>query len=308
VVGASASPAALASPTDTRLPAVKPEILSPKEGWVIGEWYTDVSVDVPEEPLPRRLLELVILRGGEAVKSVARPKTGERTTVADVPLVAGVNVVTAALRGPGGLGPGSEPVTVTQDRDAPVLEVTAPKDGTETIEERVTVSGTSEPGSAVEVDNRAKGWEGQLTVGPSGSFEIVVPLAMGKNRIVASSTDTAGMERQDEVVVVREDGRPVITLTAPGRVRRAELPRQIRVSVVVKDVDGDAIEGATVSYGLGGPGGTTEDFSEQTDGAGRSSWLVEIGAGGSPTNPIVSVEVIAPNGERSQAFREITIS
>ena len=68
----------------------------------------DVSAEVPEEPLARRALTLVILRAGEEVKSLARPRVGGRVTVADVPLIAGENVLTAALRGPGGLGPESD--------------------------------------------------------------------------------------------------------------------------------------------------------------------------------------------------------
>jgi hypothetical protein len=308
IVGPGASPIAVATPTDTRLPTAQPGIVSPQEGWVIGEWYVDVSAEVPEDALPKRALVLVILRGGEEVKSLAKPKPGGQVTIRDVPLTAGENVLTAALRGPGGLGPESEPVTVTQDRDAPVLTVTTPEDGTVTIDDKITVAGTSEAGATVEVQNRAKGWDGKLTVGPSGSFEIVVPLARNKNRIVARSTDTAGMERTDEVTVVRKDGRPVIKLTAPARIKRAEMPKRIRVVVDVSDVDGNGIEGAMVSYGLGGPGGTTEAFTDETNAKGRSVWQVEVAAGTSPINPIVSVEVIAPNGERSQEFREIRIS
>jgi hypothetical protein len=308
VVGAGASPLAEATPADTRLPLAQPVIVSPQEGWVIGEWYVDVVAEVPADPLARRVLELVILRAGEEVKSRAKPKVGGQVKIADVPLVAGGNVLTAALRGPGGLGPASEPVTVMQDRDAPVLTVTAPEDGSETIDDKIRVAGTSEAGATVEVQNRAKGWETKLTVGPSGAFEVVVPLARNKNRIVARSTDNAGMVRTDDVTVVRKDGRPVIKLSAPSRVKRSEMPRQIRVVVEVTDVDGNSIEGALVSYGLGGPGGTTEDFTDETNAKGRSVWLVEIAAGTSPINPIVSVEVIAPNGQRSQQYREIAIS
>lgn len=308
VVGAGTSPIPVASAADTRLPTARPEIVSPREGWVIGEWYVDVSADVPEEPLARRTLALVILRAGEEVKSLAKPRVGGRVTVADVPLAAGENVLTAALRGPGGLGPQSDPVTVTQDRDAPVLTVTSPRDGSETIDDKIRVTGTSEAGASVEVQNRAKGWDTKLTVGPSGTFEVVVPLARKKNRIVARSTDSAGMERTDDVTVVRKDGRPVIKLTAPARIKRAEMPKRIRVIVDVTDVDGNSIEGAVVSYGLGGPGGTTEAFSDETNAKGRSVWRVEVAAGTSPLNPIVSVEVIAPNGERGQEFREIQVS
>lgn len=308
VAGADGTPAPEATPVDGRLPVGQPRIASPKEGWVIGEWYIDVDVEVPEEPLPKRSLELVILRAGEEVKSLPRPDSSRTATVTDVPLVEGRNMLTAALRGPGGLGPESDPVTVTQDRDAPVLDVTGPRDGTETFDSEVMLTGTSEPGASVMVANATKAWDGELVVGPSGSFEVVVPLALGKNRIVASSTDSAGMERKDSISVQRKDGRPVVKITAPRRVPRAELPKDVRVVIDVSDVDGKVIEGATVSFHLGGPGWTAEDFVDETDASGRSVWQVEIAAGGSQSDPIVSVEVIAPNRERSEAFQEIVIS
>jgi hypothetical protein len=308
IVRPDVTPSPQATAEDTRRPTGQPEIASPRSGWVIGEWYIDVRVEVPEEPLPRRTLTLVVLRDGREVKSLPRPEIGATSTVTDVPLVAGANVLTAALRGPGGLGPESEPIAVTQDRDAPVLDVTTPKDGLETTESEIGVAGTSEAGASVKVENLAKGWDATLVVGPSGSFELVVPLALGKNRIVARSTDGAGMERRDDVVVERKDGRPVIKLTAPNRVSRADLPKEVRVVVDVTDVDGKAIEGANVSYGIGGPGGTTEDFSDETNAEGRSTWQVDVVAGSSQSSAIVSVEVIAPNGERSQEFQEIEIS
>ena len=282
----SASPSPRATTLDTRLPTAQPEMTSPKAGWIIGEWYVDVAVAVPDETLPRRLLSLVVLRDGTEVKSLDRPDVGRTVTVPDVPLAAGQNVLTAALRGPGGLGPASEPVTVTQDRDAPVLRITAPKTGLETIESSVTVSGTSEPGASVSVANTANRWDTDIGVGPSGDFEVKVPLAMGRNRIAVSSTDAAGMEQRDAISVVRKDGRPVIKISAPKQVARAELPKLIRISVDVTDVDGAELQDATVSYTLGGPGWTAQDFEDQTDADGRSTWEVELVAGDSGSDPI----------------------
>ena len=301
------SPPPAATVLDTRLPVAQPEITSPKTGWIIGEWYVDVDVDVPDEPLAKRLLSLVILRDGTEVKSIERPDPGRAVTVPEVPLAAGRNVLTAALRGPGGLGPQSEPVTVTQDRDAPVLRITAPKTGTETLGSSITVTGTSEPGASVTVENAANRWDADIGVGPSGDFEVSVPLAMGRNRIGVSSTDAAGMEQRDAVLLVRKDGRPVIKITAPKQVARADLPKLIRIVVDVTDADGVELQDATVSYTLGGPGWTAQEFEDQTDSNGRSTWEVELVAGASGSDPTLGVEVIAGNGERSQSSRAIEI-
>ncbi len=307
--GVTAAPSPGASPRDTRLPIARPEIVSPKAGWIIGEWYVDVDVAVPEaEALPKRLLSVVVLRGDEVLKSLPRPEAGRTVTVSDVPLVAGPNELTASLQGPGGLGPVSEPVSVTQDRDAPVLRISAPKAGTETLETTIGVTGTSEPGASVAVSNAANRWDADVGVGPAGSFEVRVPLALGRNRIVVRSTDAAGMEQQDDVVVVRKDGRPKLKISAPKQVSRADLPKLIRIAVDVSDANGDDIQDAVVTYTLGGPGWTAQDFEDQTDANGRSTWEVELVAGGSGSDPTLAVEVIAPNGERSQDSRVIDIS
>ena len=105
-----------------------------------------------------------------------------------------------------------------------------------------------------------------------------MPLAMGRNRISVSSTDAAGMEQRDAIVVTRKDGRPVIKISAPKQVARAELPKLIRIIVDVSDVEGVKLQDATVSYTLGGPGWTAQDFEDQTDANGRS--VVGGGAGG----------------------------
>jgi hypothetical protein len=306
--GSQASGAPDASPRDGPVPSARPEITAPRDGSVIGEWYADVSVTIPEETLPRRSLALVILRQGSEAKRMARPQPGSSVTVRDVPLLEGENVLSAALEGPGGLGPASDPVAVTQDRDAPVLGITSPQDGTETIETTIDLAGTSEAGASVTIANAAKGWDNTLRVGPSGTFEISVPLALGRNRISVHSTDSAGMEQRSMVAVQRKDGRPVIELNAPKRVARRELPRQIRVVVDVTDVEGREIEGATVSYSLGGPGWTAQDWVDETNAGGRSAWEVQLVAGASESDPILGVEVIAPNRERSEVFQEIEIS
>jgi hypothetical protein len=306
---AAITPAPEASPRSGPVPTARPEITAPREGGVIGEWYVDVVVAIPDEPLPRRSLELVILRQGTEAKRLTKPQPGGEVTVADVPLIEGQNVLTAALEGPGGLGPVSEPVTVMQDRDAPVLGITSPADGSQTLETTVALAGTSEAGASVTVENAAKGWDNTLRVGPSGTFEISVPLAIGRNRIVVRSTDGAGMEQRAMVVVQRKDGRPVIELSAPKRVPRDELPKRIKVVVDVADVDGKPIEGATVSYTLGGPGGwTAEDFDDVTGPDGRSTWEVELVGGGAESNPILGVEVVAPDRERDEVFQEIEIT
>ena len=199
-------------------------------------------------------------------------------------------------------------MTVTQDRNAPELRITSPESGTKTIDQTIILSGTSEPGATVEAVNAANGWDQDVGVGPSGTFEFPpVRLDMGKNRITVRSTDTASMVQEATVVVERQDGRPIIALDAPSRVARSALPKPIRIAVQVKDVNGDRVENATVSYTLGGSDRTSDDFLDKTDANGRSNWDPMLAAGASDADVTVTVEVIAPNRQRAQSVKTIDI-
>jgi hypothetical protein len=255
------------------------------------------------------LLKVVILRDGEPVKVVERPARDKPVAVAGVELVPGRNELTAVLAGPGGYGPESAPIVVHQDRDAPELRITAPESGSETFEDAVEVVISSEPGASLKVANGATKRDNEYTVGPAGSLKASVPLAMGRNRITVTSTDEAGMRQDETVVVFRRDGRPVIGLNAtPKQVRRADLPHRLRVVVVVKDSTGNEIEGAEVSFTLGGPGWQTQDSVDTTNASGRATWTPELEASAAQVDPKVTVEVVAPNRERGEAFKEIQIT
>ena len=124
VVGSSPSPAPSpgASPADGRVPTSRPSINSAPT--LTAEVEIPVVVQIPaDEKLPRKLLTLVLLRGDEEIGSLKKFKLGQETTVYARLIEGGVNEITAALRTEAGLGPQSDPVLVTQDKDAPGLEI-----------------------------------------------------------------------------------------------------------------------------------------------------------------------------------------
>jgi hypothetical protein len=309
--GTPASPTPGPTVFDNRVPAAQPEITQPLDGAILAERRIDVEVFVPKEPLPRKLLALVIQNGEEEVGRLDRPQTGRKQVVSDVILGPGESSLTAALRGPGGLGPTSAPVRVVQDLDAPVLRITSPETGTRTVEGSVIVSGTSEPGTSVTISNEANGSRREGAVSPAGTFEERILLELGRNRITVTSVDAAGSEREDVVVVVREDGRPTITLSiTPRSVARSQLPRKVKVGVEVLDPAGEPLQDAAVSFYLAGPGWVPEDLEAQTDADGRATWHVDVvpaGPGSGQSEPIVTVEVVAPDGQRSDERRTISL-
>lgn len=298
-----------ANPTDGRLPSEVPEIMAPAEGTVTGEREIAVTVSVPEDPLPRRLLTLEVVRDGVILKSEPRPVIGTDVVVEGVRLDEGPNVLTAVLRGPGGAGPASEPVTVALDRTPPDLTVSAPRENRKTTEPNIAVTGTSEPGATVGVRNATRGWEDPAVVGPSGSFEMLVPLSQGRNRIVIRATDPAGNVRRITRFVEQQDGRPVVRLKAPKSVKVASLPTNIRIQARVSDADGEPIQGADIVFSITVPGQGSEIHEGVTNPAGRSNWRPSIGSGGRRGDIIiVNAQVTAPNGQQRKASVEIPYS
>jgi hypothetical protein len=281
---------------DGRLPTERPQILDPDDGDVIKDIEIDIRVAVTRDPLPPGELMLQILRDGVMVRE-KKPRQLTEVRFDGIRLRQGTNVLTAALSGPGGLGPLSEPITVVVDQDGPSLEVLAPKINTETFESSVVVSGTSEPGVKVQVNNRSKEWEDATTVGPGGTFEQSVPLVEGKNRIVIVATDTVGNNSKETRVVSKQNGRPSVALSVPKRIKASSLPSELKISADVTDANQQPIPGADVTFTLIQPLRSTETHETVTDDDGRATWRAPIAkrTGGDDVIKI-AVKVTAPNG------------
>jgi hypothetical protein len=310
--GPRPSPSAVPTTLDTRVPTAQPQIVAPRDNDVEAEWMIDVEVKLPDEDLPRRILDLVILRDGEEVQSLDRPEAGTSVTVTDVPLPhPGQHTLTAALRGPGGLGPVSLPVTVTQDVDAPVLRITSPENEFRTYDSIVTVRGTSEPGVRLTVANEASGQDEEVSVSPTGTFETRIQLEPGRNRITVTSEDSEGLKRRERVVVVAEDGSPRLEVKVdPKSVAASELPRRIKVSVRATDPEGQPLEEASVWFSVEGVGWEAADFEAQTNAEGRATWTAELaraGPGAGDSDPTLSVQVVTADDQRSEESRSIRV-
>jgi hypothetical protein len=305
-------PAATASPSasdavDTRLPVARPEITDPASGTLTSELEIEVGVKIPPDELPRRELTLVALRGDDEVGQKEKPKLDGSDVVPSVRLAEGLNEITVALKGPGGLGPRSEPFLITVDRDLPPLELTSPEDKSKTFEESLDVSGTSEPGSTIFVRNSATGYEsGAFVVGADGEFGFRLKLRTGRNEITAESRDQADRLQTTSIVVTRKDGKPVVSLKAPRSVRLGSLPRSVNVVVDVKDTAGDPMAGAVVDFYLQGVQRPANGDALETNDAGRAKWSVIV-EGGSREPVLIAVTVTSPYGQTRKATQEIEV-
>jgi hypothetical protein len=309
-VGTSmASPTPAPSVIDTRRPTGKPTIVSPGSG-PTAEYEIAVTVDVPKDELPRKLLSLVVLRGDEElVVRSSKFKLGSRFTIKGVPLLErSDNELTVALKTEAGIGPPSAPVVVTHDPDAPALTITAPSDRAEVSTRTVTVQGTSEVGAEVTIKNESNGvGPVALTVGSSGEFEKVVQLQYGNNRIVVESRGQTSVSPPKVVRVTRVDSRPYVKVdVTPKRISK---PGPIKVVVTVTDAEGEPMAEATVAYTLRSPTSPSDTHTDVTGANGRSVWKTDVAWSSALADAIqLGVSVTSPGGDTVEQPYQIAIS
>ena len=296
------------SPTavDVPVPVAVAEIIVPKDGKLTREYEFAVTVAVPDDrTVKRQQLDLHIYNNGTHAKTFENPKPGTDAKVEGVRLAPGANVLTAVLGSLGGLGPVSEPITVTLDEELPDLEIVAPKKKYQTYEDKVTVEVTSEVDASVTVRNMANDHDPEVTIGPSGTASPDIRLKRGTNRIVATPVDQAGQPKRAERVVTRLDGRPTIKLKVPESVNP---PEQIRIVAEVTDSSKQPMEGAEVNFSLVAPNQSTLTEPGVTNAKGRAVWEVEISNSSSPADALeVAVLVVSPSGDKKTADAKIDL-
>jgi hypothetical protein len=305
VIAEVATPGPSPTTADTRVPTVQPAISIPPDGEVTAELEIVVAVDIPDdEDVPKRLLDLYVYNASEEY-TVKNPKPGTTVKVQGVRLTPGQNILTAALGGPGGPGPASEPIMVTYDEDKPKLTITSPKNKTKTYDDSIRVEFTSEVGAAVRVVNEANSFYDKQVVATSGQASSLVRLDYGKNHIVATSTDSAGQEQPDDINVVRIDGRPKVKVKAPKSV---DPPETVRIVVDVTDRQGKPMPEAQVHFTLGARNQFTASDIVVTNDKGRAVWQPEISRSSSPADALELVVVaIAPSGDKKPVARQIAL-
>lgn len=304
------SPSPDPSPTDADvnvpMPVVAPKIVTPKDGTRTGEYEFDVTVAVPaDRTVKRKFLELHIYDNGKHTKTKLKPKPGTEVKVA-IRLTPGDNVLTAELRSPTGAGPASDPTTVILDDEIPPLEIVTPQKKLQTYEDKVSVEVASEIGASVSIHNLANDHDvDDEEIGLGGSISKVIPLKLGKNRIVARSVDEAGQKQEDEVVVTRIDGKPRIKLKVPASVKR---PGELRVVAEITGSDKKPMKDAEVSFTLSARNQSSLTDSDTTNAKGRAVWKVPIAASSSPADDIeVGVTVYSPSGHKGEASETVKV-
>jgi hypothetical protein len=270
--GPSRQPGQSSRPSSgTFVPDAAPVITPPDAAVTrLASWTAEVTI--PTLTVRRQDLRLRIYRNSRQVLDVAVRK-GSTMTVRNIPLRRGENSITAAFVGPGGVGPTSAPVTITLDRVAPGLKISAPADGAVINSPSADIRGITEAGAAVTVLNTSNSARSQVTAAADGSFHTTIELGSGTNDLTVTALDSVGNKATSSRSVVHGTGKADAQLKLSRDVfRLRQLPVRLDVHVLVFDGDGIPVDGVRVTFSLSPPGQPTST-DEETTVHGSASWL-----------------------------------
>ena len=295
--GASGSPGHSNQPSGgISVPDAAP-VISPPDSAVtkVASWTAEITI--PTLSVRRQDLRLRVYRNGKQVLDLPVHK-GSTMTVTNIRLKGGENTITAAFVGPGGVGPVSVPVTITLDKVAPGLRITAPADGAVINSPSAEVRGITEAGAAVTVLNASNSAKSEVTAAADGSFQTSIELGPGTNDLTVTAVDGAGNTATSSRSIVHGSGKADAQLTlSQDKFRLRRLPATFNVDLLVFDADGLAVDGAPVTFSLSPPGQPTSTYDATTD-HGSASWLgitlphdsTEVGTG------FVTASLTLPDG------------
>ncbi|HEY7599262.1 MAG TPA: hypothetical protein VH741_04975 [Candidatus Limnocylindrales bacterium] len=288
-------PTPRATPTVVQLPAAP--LLALPAVTLTREAAVSLSGQLVED-LPRDAgYRLRVYVNGEKVRERRLPRRAD-FTIADVPLVEGVNSITLAIGSAAGESLHSAPVLIERDSTAPLIELTEPANGAVVYGPSVTLRGTSEPGASLSVTNRTTSRTVALVVADDGSFEAALELLTGFNELALESRDAAGNEASARLTIERREGAPSVRLAlSRTTIDAASLPVTISLEATVRDASGAPIDGAEAFFSLSPPGMPTITFSATTVG-GVARWpSVRISTEAQPGQGLATVLVTLPGGE-----------
>lgn len=230
-------------------------------------------------------------------------------TVIPVALTKGINDFSVTLLGPGGESESSPVVRYVFDDSKPGIKLSSPKDGATVNRKAVDLEGRTQGRSTLIARNADTGDSIGATAEADGAFVLKIPLARGSNRIVIASTDPAGNMNEIELVVRRGSGELAASLGASFyRIKRANLPEDIRLTATVDDPDGAPLAGARVTFTLSIPGINTITSDAVTDANGRAVWETTIPKGADPGSGTAAILVRTDEFGRASDQTPITIT
>jgi hypothetical protein len=222
-------------------------------------------------------------------------------------LTDGVNDFSVVVVGPGGRSEPSAVVRYVLDTNPPGIFVESPKDGATVNRAAVDIEGRSQGRTALVARNEDTGDSIGVAADANGRFTLALPLRPGRNRITIDATDPAGNTNAIEFRIDRGDGALRASLSASAyRIKRSNLPAEIRLTATVDDPDGRPLPGAEVTFTLSMPGIPTVTGEGTTDEDGRATFVTTVPAGADKGGGSAAVLVRA--GELGQTSDQTVVA
>jgi bacillopeptidase F len=287
-----------------------PVIASPTEPYT-NQTSVDLELTIPAAYVGERtaLIRIYLTLEGQAPAVIAEvPPAATVHLIVPVELTAGRNDFSATIVKGSVESDHSPVVTFILDADPPVITLTSPKDGETVNGTTVTLTGTTQPRTALLARNEANGGSISGQAGSDGTFSLDLPLDPGPNGIRITGTDPAGNPGELILSVVGGSGKLSATLTASAyQVKVAALPVSLQMSVLVTDPDGHPLEGAAVTFNLTVPGIPPIARDVVTGGDGRATFTTTLPAGVTAGAGLATVIVATAEFGTVSAQKTITI-
>ncbi len=230
------------------------------------------------------------------------PVKGTSTLVfSTLTLAKGLNTFTATIVGPSGESAPSKAVTITLDVSKPKITISSPKNGASVKGTSVTVKGTTQPLSEVQIQDDANNAIVKATADDAGVFSAPITIAAGPNNLTISVTDPAGNGNTATITVSRGSGTLGVTLSSTGYTfSRRKLPANVTFTAVVIGADGKPVAGATALFTVTVPGiPALVSPVITTNGSGKATFSATIPKGAMAGAGVADVLITMPNGNQT---------
>src|SRR3954447_15010737 len=283
-----------ASPeTVARAPVPPPLTILPPVTAVTRQDKIELTAVAPQNLRHDQAYEARIFVSGEPVGRMDLPDD-DQFALSPVPLAEGANTIQTTLVGEGGESARSTPLVMTRDDVPPTIKIVEPT--TAVYTDDVTLVGKTEPGADIEITDDA-GRSIDSSIGQDGRFSADVALGMGRNGLILHSSDAAGNTTTIHAAIERASSSASIELSVtPNTVYVPDLPKNVGLSVMIRDELGRPVDDQQVIFGVSPPDRATTTYTATTMNGRATFSGLTIGPGEGPGAWLVTAFATLPSG------------
>jgi hypothetical protein len=287
------------------LPTDSPLIAGPTQPYT-SLATVDLQISLPAEvagdPTAKVRLYLA-LEGLSPAPVLDVPVGSTNRLIVPFDLTTGRNDITATVFHDGVESEPSPVVTWILDQEPPTITIASPRDNSTVSERTVRIEGQTQGRSSIVARNEENGTSVSTSAAGDGSFQVILPLVPGQNRIVFAATDPAGNRGEQTLTLKQGSGEMRVRLSASlYLIDISNHPSQLQLSVLVSDPDGEPLPGATAFFTLQLPGLAPISNSAVTNANGRATFstplIGELAPGNGQATVLVSHELYGESTDR----------